>query len=69
VDVFESKSVAGGMVTEAIPSFRLSEAGLKKDLERIEKAVVKIFFNSEINELRFRKLRSEYNFIYIPTGA
>lgn len=69
VDVFESKNVAGGMVTEAIPAFRLNEAGLKKDLERIEKAGVKIFFNSEINELRFREIRSEYNFIYISTGA
>jgi putative selenate reductase len=69
VDVFESKSVAGGMVTEAIPSFRLSGSGLKKDLERIEKSGVKILLNSKIDLQSFNKFREEYNFIYISTGA
>jgi putative selenate reductase len=69
VDVFESKNRAGGMVAEAIPSFRISEAGIQKDLERIEKSGVKIFYNSKIDEQHFIKLRQEYDLIYISTGA
>jgi putative selenate reductase len=69
VYVYESKSKAGGMVDEAIPSFRLSEEALKKDLKRIENSGVKIFYNSKIDEPGFDKIRSEYDFVYVSTGA
>ncbi len=69
VDVFESKSEAGGMVSAAIPSFRLGDSALKNDLKRIEKSGVKINYNSKIDTHRFSKLQDGYNFIYISTGA
>ena len=51
------KMLPEGWLAEAIPAFRLNEAGFKKDLERIEKSGVKISYNSQINELRFNEIR------------
>jgi len=37
-----------GMVSEAIPEFRLKMESLRKDIERIEKLGVKIQYNSKL---------------------
>lgn len=69
VEVFEAKSVAGGMVEELIPEFRLNHDSLQKDLDRIEKSGVQIYYNSKIDKQRFSKLQHEFDFIYVSTGA
>ena len=69
VEVFETKSIPGGMVSEAIPEFRLKMESWQKDIERIKNLGVKIIYNSKINSLTFNRLRSEYDSIYIATGA
>jgi putative selenate reductase len=68
-NVFESQNGPGGMVSAVIPSFRLGDAALKNDLERIENSGVKISYNSKIDTDRFNELRHDYNYIYISTGA
>ena len=69
VEIFETKSIPGGMVSEAIPEFRLKMESLRKDIERIEKLGVKIQYNSKIDSKLFARLRSEYDSVYIAAGA
>jgi putative selenate reductase len=69
VEIFETKSIPGGMVSEAIPEFRLKMESLQKDIERIEKLGVKIRYNSKIDSQLFARLRSEYDSVYIAAGA
>lgn len=69
VEIFETKSIPGGMVSEAIPEFRLKMESLHKDIERIEKLGVKIHYNSKIDIDLFARLRSEYDSVYIAAGA
>ncbi len=69
VEIFETKSIPGGMVSEAIPEFRLKMESLRKDIERIEKLGVKIRYNSKIDSQLFARLQSEYDSVYIAAGA
>lgn len=69
VEIFETKSIPGGMVSEAIPEFRLKMESLRKDIDRIEKLGVKIYYNSKIDNQLFARLRSEYDSVYIAAGA
>ncbi|MCF8230849.1 MAG: putative selenate reductase subunit YgfK [Bacteroidales bacterium] len=69
VEIFESREEAGGMVSETIPSFRLSETSLKKDIERIRQMGVTIHYGTKVNREKFRELKSGFDFIYIAVGA
>jgi len=69
VDVFESKSKAGGMVRYAIPGFRLSDEAIDKDIERITQLGVTIHYNHSITRNSFTELKSKYNYVYISVGA
>ncbi len=69
VEIFETKSIPGGMVSEAIPEFRLKMESLRKDIERIEKLGVIIRYNSKIDSQFFARLQSEYDAVYIAAGA
>lgn len=69
VTVYESKAIPGGMVSEAIPHFRLKENALLRDIERVRKLGVDIHYNARIDKVSFQKIREEYNFVYIAVGA
>ncbi|MCB2218940.1 MAG: putative selenate reductase subunit YgfK [Bacteroidetes bacterium] len=69
LDVYENKDQTGGMVSGAIPSFRLTEETYRKDLERIEKAGVKIHYDTKISKGNFEEIRKKSDFVYIATGA
>jgi putative selenate reductase len=69
VDVFEAKPFAGGMVSDAIPKFRLEDDAIKKDVEFIKSAGVNIKYDSKIGQAEFDKLRKDYDFIYVGAGA
>ncbi|MBE9467858.1 MAG: putative selenate reductase subunit YgfK [Bacteroidetes bacterium] len=69
VNIYEGYSKSGGMVANAIPSFRLTDEDIKKDVERIEKLGVKINYNTKIDTEKFSQLQKENNFIYLATGA
>lgn len=69
VNVYETKSIAGGMVSDAIPAFRLTDAAIKKDIERIQHLGVKIHFNSFIGKSEFESLKKSNDYIYIAIGA
>lgn len=69
VKIFEAKGYSGGMVSEAIPRFRLSEEALQNDVERILNLGVQIHYNSKIDTPKFNQLRDEFDYIYIAAGA
>jgi len=69
VEIFETKSMPGGMVSDAIPAFRLKMESLRKDIERIEKLGISIHYNSKVDKEVFSRLRAEYDFVYIAAGA
>jgi len=69
VNVYENKNQPGGMVSGAIPSFRLTEEAFLNDVNRIEKVGVKIHYNQNIATKSFEKLRKQSDYIYIATGA
>jgi putative selenate reductase len=69
VDVYEAKSKSGGMITGAIPSFRLTDEATKFDTDAILKAGVKVHYNSVVNAQTFESIHKNSDFIYIGTGA
>lgn len=69
VTVYEKKQRPGGMVSGAIPRFRLTDDAFSSDLERIEKYGVNTIYEASIDPPFFENLRSENNWIYISTGA
>ena len=69
VEVFENKNMAGGMVSGAIPSFRLTNEVINKDIERIEKRGIKIQYNKHITKKEFAEIKNVFDYIFIATGA
>ncbi len=69
VDVYESKSFAGGMASGTIPAFRLSDEQIKNDIDLIESVGVRLHYNQNVNEDLFNKLKSSNDFVYIAVGA
>jgi len=68
-DVYEKEDRPGGMVSAAIPSFRLTDDNIAKDIERIKKSGVNIIGNSPVDQTNFAKLREQYDYVFISTGA
>lgn len=69
VEVFESKSFAGGMISDAIPLFRIKQEAIFQDIKNIEALGVKFHYSQQINFQRFNQLKHKFDFIYLAVGA
>lgn len=69
VEVYETKNKPGGMVSGAIPSFRLTREAIDIDIEKITRAGVNVHYNFPVNKDEFSKIEKNADFIYIGTGA
>ena len=70
VDVFESNSVAGGVLAYGIPEYRLPKDVLAHEVKLIEQTGVKIHLNTEVGkDVKFKELKGQYDAIYIATGT
>ncbi len=69
VDVFEARSKAGGMVKYAIPGFRLTDAAVERDIDRITGLGVKIHYETPVGREKFETLRHDYPYIFAAPGA
>jgi putative selenate reductase len=69
VTVYEARDTAGGMLTSAIPSFRLPEAIVQEDIDRIEKLGVKIELSHPITTPPQELLSQGFDAVYIASGA
>jgi len=69
VQVYESKSFAGGMASDAIPIFRIKEELIKQDIANIESLGVEFHYNAKIDSVQFKSLQNNFNYIFIAVGA
>lgn len=69
VSIYETKSFAGGMVSDAIPAFRLTAEAIHRDVQFIQKLGVAIKYDQKIDEKAFAKLRKDNDYVYIAIGA
>ncbi|MFQ6605251.1 MAG: putative selenate reductase subunit YgfK [Fidelibacterota bacterium] len=69
VDIFEAKSFSGGMVSDAIPVFRLTDDSIRNDIELVKAIGVRIHYEVTVDEQRFAQLQKEFDYIYIGAGA
>ncbi|HNV71243.1 MAG TPA: FAD-dependent oxidoreductase, partial [Candidatus Ozemobacteraceae bacterium] len=69
VDVFETKTFAGGMISDAIPTFRLTAEAIAKDVDHIASLGVKFHYQHHIDKQRFSELQRSYDFVYLAIGA
>ena len=69
VNIFENKDFPGGMAADGIPSFRLDDGSLKKDIDFILSLGVKLHTGEKIDKEKFEKLTSGNDYVYIAVGA
>jgi NADH-quinone oxidoreductase subunit F len=71
VTVFEALPVGGGMLSVAIPEFRLPQAAIQQDIDYIAKRGVEIKYNSPVNiNFTVEDLRKDgFDAVFIAAGA
>jgi len=67
--VFETKAFPGGMVSDAIPAFRLTAEAIEKDISFLRNLGIEFKFDCKIDAKRFAELRKEFEFVYVAVGA
>lgn len=69
VHIYETHDLPGGMITHAIPAFRLKEADLWNDIRRIEDLGVQFHYNYRADKSTFPTLKKNHDYLYIAIGA
>lgn len=70
VSIFEERAEAGGMLRFAIPEYRLPKAVLRRELELIERAGVKMHFNTRVGfDLPLNELASRFDAVFLSIGT
>ncbi len=69
VTIFEKENKAGGMVTFAIPDFRMDKTGFDYEAMQLAEMGVKFFFNTSLGkELPLERLSKEYDAVILAIG-
>ncbi len=68
-DVFEKTGKPGGMISWAIPPFRISVDDIMADVSRITQSGVKIHYQVAVDAEMTSRFLKEYDFVYVSTGA
>ncbi|MCE5275278.1 MAG: FAD-dependent oxidoreductase [Syntrophaceae bacterium] len=70
VTVFEANSRPGGMLTYAIPRYRLPEEVVKSELERIIGLGITMKYNTAVGrDVKLQDLEEEFKAVYVALGA
>ncbi len=70
VTLFEKQEKAGGMMRYGIPSYRLPEEILDREIQRIEKAGVNIVTGKSLgSHLRLEDLQKDFDAVYLSVGC
>jgi len=69
VDIYEAKPFSGGMVSDAIPVFRLLDESINNDIDLVKSVGVNIHYNSDVDKNMFDTLQKDYDSIYLGAGA
>ena len=67
--VFESKDKLGGMLRYGIPNYRFPRERLQQDIDAILSTGIEVKTNTPIGAEEMKKLKEEYDAIYIAIGA
>ena len=69
VTVFESQESAGGMLRYGVPSYRLPDDDLDKDIDYIVSLGVEVKYNTVIGkDIKFEQLLENYDAVFMSTG-
>ena len=69
VTVFEAQESGGGMLRYGVPSYRLPDADLDKDIDYIVSLGVEMKYNTQIGkDIGFEKLLEDYDAVFMSTG-
>ncbi|MCW8852664.1 MAG: FAD-dependent oxidoreductase [Gammaproteobacteria bacterium] len=69
VTVFESQQSAGGMLRYGVPSYRLPDDDLDKDIDYIVSLGVDVKYNTRIGkDIKFEQLLENYDAVFMSTG-
>ncbi|MEI7981837.1 MAG: FAD-dependent oxidoreductase [Bacteroidota bacterium] len=69
VSVFEQKKIAGGMVSAAIPAFRLTGEAVERDIQHILAGGVILHDEYPVDKTNFEQIRADHNVVFIAAGA
>ncbi|NQT62685.1 MAG: FAD-dependent oxidoreductase, partial [Candidatus Marinimicrobia bacterium] len=69
VEVYESKSFVGGMVSGAIPEFRLSDETINLDIEVLKNLGVNFHFDSPVGPELYNQIQESSDDVFIGVGA
>ncbi|MFH0883615.1 MAG: putative selenate reductase subunit YgfK [bacterium] len=69
VELYEGEKEAGGMVSGAIPAFRLTGEAVSEDIAGVEQLVHKVHTGVKVDRTLFDRLRDEFDYIFIGVGA
>ena len=70
VTLFERQEKAGGMMRYGIPSYRLPEDVMDREIDRIEKAGVTIVTGKSLGQqLRLEDLQKDFDSVYMAVGS
>jgi len=69
VHVFEQKNLAGGMVSAAIPSFRLTGEAIDRDIRRILASGINLHHSYRILTENFDEIRKNHEVVFLAAGA
>jgi putative selenate reductase len=68
--VFEAREELGGMVSSAIPGYRLTGEAIGADLERLRQLGVKVNLSRSLGrDLTLDGLRRDYRYVFLAVGA
>ena len=69
VHCYEEKKIPGGMVSAAIPSFRLTGEAIERDIQRILSSGITLHDDFRVDATRFNDIRATHDVIFIAAGA
>ncbi|MBS3918098.1 MAG: FAD-dependent oxidoreductase [Deltaproteobacteria bacterium] len=70
VTIFESFSIAGGMLNVGIPPYRLPREVVEQAIEEVKRLGIEIMTKTPVGkEINLESLRKEYDAVYIAAGA
>ena len=69
VNIYESKPFSGGMISDAIPVFRLTDESIQNDIDLVKSVGVEIHYNSTVDKKMYESLVANNDTIYLGAGA
>ncbi|MBF0255148.1 MAG: NAD(P)-binding protein [Gammaproteobacteria bacterium] len=69
VEIRDARSVAGGMISVGIPSYRMPRAELQAEIDRIIAMGVKISLNHRVEDLTAEMAEGDFAAVFVAVGA